>query len=186
MKKHSPADEQLVHAFLTTPSPQSFDTLYRRYLEKVYRTCLSFTNDTQTAQDYAQDIFLKVFRKLDTFEHQSSFSTWLYAIAHNHCLGQHRRHSRLPTEPLAPAHVQTIVGNYSFMEDADEDRLRLLELQLAQLSPMDRDLLRLKYEQGVSIADLSQRYQLSESAVKMRLKRSRDRLRDLCIRAGDE
>jgi RNA polymerase sigma-70 factor (ECF subfamily) len=192
MKKHSPADEQLVYAFQTTPSPRSFDTLYQRYLEKVYRTCLSFTNDTQTAQDYAQDIFLKVFRKLDTFEHQSSFSTarrpgWLYVIAHNYCLGQYRRHSRLPpTEPLAPAHVQTIVGTNFFMEDADEDRLRLLERQLAQLPPLDRDLLRLKYEQGLSIADLSQRYQLSEGAVKMRLKRSRDRLRSLCTGEGDE
>jgi len=186
MKNPSPADEQLVHTFQTTLSNQSFDTLYQRYLSKVYRTCLSFTNDTQTAQDYAQDIFLKVFRKLDTFEHQSSFSTWLYAIAHNHCLGQHRRHQRLPTEPLAPDHGQTLVGNSPFMDDAHEDQLRLLERQLAQLPPLDRALLGLKYEQGLSIAALSHHYQLSESAVKMRLKRSRDRLRSLCLGQENE
>lgn len=152
----------------------------------MYQTCLSFTNDTQTAQDYAQDIFLKVFRKMYTFEHRSSFSTWLYAIAHNHCLGQHRRHKRLSTEPLAPDLVQTLVGSSPFTDDADEDQLRLMERQLAKLPPLDKDLLRLKYEQGLSIVALGHHYQLSESAVKMRLKRSRDRLRSLCVREGDE
>ena len=185
-KNHSLADEQLVHAFQTTPSTHSFDTLYQRYLDKVYRTCLSFTNDTQTAQDYVQDIFLKVFCKLNSFEHQSSFSTWLYAIARNHCMDQHQLRKRLPTEPLVPDLVQTLTGSSLFTHDAAEDQLRLMERQLAQLPPPDRDLLRLKYEQGLSIAALSHQYQLSESAVKMRLKRSRDRLRNLCIRAGDE
>ncbi|MBC8153804.1 MAG: sigma-70 family RNA polymerase sigma factor [Bacteroidetes bacterium] len=185
MKKHTLADEQLVYAFQTTLSTHSFDTLYQRYLGKVYQTCLSFTNDTQAAQDYAQDIFLKVFRKLDSFEHQSSFSTWLYTIAHNHCLDQHRRRKRLPTEPLAPDLVQTLAGSSPFTDDANENQLRLIEQQLAKLSPLDEDLLRLKYERGLSVVALSQHYQLSESAVKMRLKRSRDRLRSLCVREGD-
>ena len=185
MKKHPLADEHLVYAFQTTLSTHPFDTLYRRYLDKVYQTCLFFTNDTQAAQDYAQDIFLKVFRKLDSFAHQSSFSTWLYAIAYNHCRDQHRLRKRLPTEPLAPDLVQTLAGSSPFTEDADEDQLRLIERQLAKLSPLDEDLLRLRYERGLSVVALSQHYQLSESAVKMRLKRSRDRLRSLCVREGD-
>ena len=133
MKNHHLADEQLVHAFQTTSSTLSFDTLYQRYLEKVYRTCLSFTNDTQTAQDYAQDIFLKVFRKLDTFEHQSSFSTWLYVIAHNHCLSQYQRRKRLLTQPLVPDLVQTLASSSPFTDEADEEQLRLMERQLAKL-----------------------------------------------------
>ncbi len=187
MKKNTLADEQLVHAFQTTPSPHSFETLYQRYLGKVYRTCLSFTNDTQAAQDYAQDIFLKVFHKLDSFEHQSSFSTWLYVITHNYCLDQHRLQKRLPTEPLAPDLVQTLTGSSPFAPDGDEeDQLRLMEQQLAKLPPAEGDLLRLRYEQGLSIVDLCQHYQLSESAVKMRLKRSRDRLRSLCVEEENE
>ena len=184
-ENHSLADEQLVHAFQTTPSTHSFDTLYQRYLHKVYRTCLSFTNDSQAAQDYTQDIFLKVFHKLDSFGHQSSFSTWLYTIAHNYCRDQHRLGKRLPTEPLTPDLVQTLTGSSPFAQDADEDQLRLMERQLAQLAPPDRDLLRLKYEQGLSITALCHHYQLSESAVKMRLKRSRDRLRSLCVEEED-
>jgi len=181
MKDHTLAHEPPAHAFRMPSSTQRFDTLYQRYFDKVYRTCMSFTNDAQTAQDYAQDIFLKVFYKLDTFEHQSSFSTWLYAIAHNHCLDQHRLSKRLSTEPLLPDLVQTLAGSNPLVDDAKEDQLQLLERQLAKLPSSDKDLLRLKYQQGLSIVALSQHYQLSESAVKMRLKRSRDRLRSLCI-----
>lgn len=186
MKKHTLTDEQLVPAYQLSSATHSFETLYQRYLGKVYRTCLAFTNDTQAAQDYTQDIFLKVFHKLDSFEHQSSFSTWLYAIAHNYCLDQHRLSKRLPTEPLALDLVQTLAGSSPFTDDADEDQLRLMERQLAKLPLLDGELLRLKYEQGLSIVALCQHYQLSESAVKMRLKRSRDRLRSLCAGEGDE
>jgi RNA polymerase sigma-70 factor (ECF subfamily) len=186
MKNHIPTDEHLVHTFQTTRSTHRFDMLYQRYLGKVYQTCLSFTNDTQTAQDYAQDIFLKVFGKLDSFEHQSSFSTWLYTISQNYCRDQHRQRKRLPTEPLGPDLVQTLGGGSFFTDEAEEDQLWLLERQLAKLPPLDGDLLRLKYLQGLSIVALSHRYQLSESAVKMRLKRSRDRLRSLCVVEGDE
>jgi RNA polymerase sigma-70 factor (ECF subfamily) len=186
MKKQTLADEQLIRVFQTTPSVDSFNTLYQRYLGKVYQTCLSFTNDTQAAQDYAQDIFVKVFRRLDSFAHQSSFSTWLYAIAHNHCLDQYRLNKRLPTEPLAQDLDQTLADSSPFADDHDEDQLQLLERQLAELPPLDRELLQLKYEQELSIVALSQHYQLSGSAVKMRLKRSRDRLRSRCIGEGDE
>lgn len=185
IKKQTLADEQLVHAFQRTLSTHCFDLLYQRYVGKVYQTCLSFTNDTQDAQDCAHDIFLKAFHKLDSFAHQSSFSTWLYAIAHNYCRDQHRLRKRLPTEPLAPDLVQTLAGNSPFPDDPDGDQLRLLERQLAKLPPSDVDLLRLKYEQGLSIVALSQHFQLSGSAVKMRLKRSRDRLRSLCVEDRD-
>ncbi|GAB3900998.1 RNA polymerase sigma factor [Spirosoma agri] len=186
MKKHALADEQLVSAFQTTSSAQSFEALYNRYINKVYRTCLSFTNDAQAAQDYTQDIFLKVFDKLGSFQRQSSFSTWLYAISHNHCLDQHRLSKRLPTEPLSAEVVQTLADSLPCSHDPNQDQLQNIECLLAKLPQSDRRLLGLKYEQGLSVMALCNHYQLSESAVKMRLKRSRDRLRKLYVSQGGE
>ena len=186
MKKHSPVDEQRVNTYLKTPSTPNFETIYQRYLAKVYRSCLAFTKDAQAAQDYTQDIFLKVLSKLDSFEHQSSFSTWLYAITHNYCRDQHRLRKRLATEPLSPTIVQTLPDSSPFTQDSDGAQLRLIEQLLTKLSPADRHLLELRYEQGLSISALAQQYQLSESAVKMRLKRSRDRLRGLCDKEANE
>lgn len=154
----------------------SFETIYKQYVKKVYQKCLSMTKDSTAAQDYTQDIFLKAFTKLDSFKNQSSFSTWLYSIAHNYCLDQIRLTNRSATERLEGQEYS--IGPDDRKESTDY-KLQQLERLLDQLSAEEVMLLRLKHEHGLSIKQLSQRYELSESAIKMRLKRSRDKL--ICL-----
>ncbi|WP_338868570.1 RNA polymerase sigma factor [Spirosoma sp. SC4-14] len=151
----------------------SFETIYKQYVRKVYQKCLSMTKDSTAAQDYTQDIFLKAFAKLDSFKNQASFSTWLYSIAHNYCLDQIRLTTRSATERLEEQ--EYAIGPDDKLESTDY-KLQQLERLLDQLSADEVMLLRLKHEHGLSIKQLSQRYELSESAIKMRLKRSRDKL----------
>lgn len=66
-------DEELIKQFLTTSPNDCFEALYSRYVDKVYRRCLSLTKDAEQAQDFTQDIFLRAFARLDRFEHRSSF-----------------------------------------------------------------------------------------------------------------
>lgn len=173
MIKHSLSGDDSLKASSTV----TFDTLYKKYVRKVYKKCLSMTKDFDAAQDYTQDIFLKAFTKLHSFQNQSSFSTWLYAITHNYCLDQLQLKKRLPLERL-PDEVLALA--------IDENEPRLLEAKLLfleevtkELSQPEVQLLRLKYEQNLTIKQLSEQYQLSESAVKMRLKRVRDKIAGL-------
>lgn len=153
----------------------SFEQLYQQYVDKVYQTCLSFTKDQASAQDYTQDIFLKVFENLPSFQQRSLFSTWLYAISRNHCVSRLRTDGRLKTESLSDQSLlYPVIDNESMAETESQYQYQLLALQ--RLPDKELNLLRLKYEQGLSIQQIGQRYQLSESAVKMRLKRSRERL----------
>jgi RNA polymerase sigma factor (sigma-70 family) len=170
MQQNSLPHEQH-HPATTT---DSFETLYSQYVNKVFQKCLSMTNDSETAQDYTQDIFIKAFTKLDRFQSRSAISTWLYAIAHNYCLDQLRLGKRFSTEALS----NELTNSFKDAEDAESTHssLQRLEGMLDQLPPDEVMLLRLKHEQGLSIKELSDRYQLTESAVKMRLKRSRDKL----------
>jgi RNA polymerase sigma-70 factor (ECF subfamily) len=156
-------------------SEDSFEQLYRRYAGQVFRTCLAITKNNESAQDCTQDVFLKVFEKRDSFQHRSSFSTWLYAIAHNHCLTQLKKDGRRKTEPVTEEHITHIPVQES--PDRIEAQWQAQETALNQLPTDEVSLLRLKYEKGLSIQQISQDFNLSESAVKMRLKRSRDRLR---------
>ncbi|GAB3889517.1 RNA polymerase sigma factor [Spirosoma agri] len=177
MKKSRLADEQLVNSFQTTSAADSFEALYSRYVGKVYQKCLSITKDSEVAQDYTQDIFIKVFSKLDTFQNQSAFSTWLYSISHNYCLDQIRISKRLTTESLSEE--QSINLPEATTSGISEERMQELERVMNELPQEDIKLLRLKHEQGLSIQAISEQYNLSESAVKMRLKRSRDKLQRL-------
>ncbi|GAB3558016.1 RNA polymerase sigma factor [Spirosoma fluminis] len=178
MMKNKCTDEQLANAFLTDHSEDSFSVLYARYVHKVYKTCLSLTRDTTAAEDYTQDIFIKVFERLGSFRNRSSFSSWLYAISYHYCLDQLRLRKRMAVEPLPPELTDELedLSLGPNRAEATEDRLASLEHALKQLPAEEVNLLKLKYEQGLSIQAIGEQYNLSQSAVKMRLKRSRHKL----------
>ena len=71
-----------------------FAHLFQQYYEKVYRLARRICLDATQAQDLAQEIFMKVYQKLDTFREESALSTWLYSIAVNHCSDHMRREQK--------------------------------------------------------------------------------------------
>jgi RNA polymerase sigma-70 factor (ECF subfamily) len=175
-EKLKQADEQLVANYQETNDDEYFEMLYSRYVGKVYQKCLSMTKDSEAAEDFTQDIFIKVFSKMDTFQQRSKFSTWLYSISHHYCLDQLRVGKRLPTETLADDLSDTM----SDADTADDVETKLQDMgKLMEGIPAEEvQLLQMKYEQGISIKEIAKRYHLTESAVKMRLKRTRDKLYD--------
>ena len=171
-------DEELINQFLTTSPNECFETLYSRYVNKVYKRCLSLTKDSDQAHDFTQDIFLRAFSRLDRFEQRSAFSTWLYSISYNYCMDQLQIAKRKQTVSLADN------NDYGISESDDsvryESRMQHLAKILDSMPPEEVQLLRLKYEDGVDIDTIARQYNISHSAVKMRLKRSRDKIRLLC------
>lgn len=170
-------DEEVIRQYLNTGSTACFETLYSRYVSKVYRRCLSLTQDSTKAEDFTHDIFLKVFNKLDRFQERSSFSTWLYSISYNYCMDQMRLAKRLDTVSF-----ETDV-EYDVAETDEVRATEQMHQQLSQvlecLAPNEVTLLRLKYEEGLDISAIARQFNLKNSAVKMRLKRSRDKIQQL-------
>ena len=171
-------DEEAIRYYLPKQPDQCFETLYNRYVNKVYRRCLSMTKDADQAQDFTHDIFLKAFDKLEAFQEKSRFSTWLYSIAFNYCADQLRIAKRLPTVELG----QELEKSQDDSIDAQihEETLQRVQLAMERLSSQERTFLRLKYEDGMSIDEIGELYGLQSSAVKMRLKRSREKVQTLC------
>ncbi|GAB3714485.1 RNA polymerase sigma factor [Spirosoma flavus] len=134
------------------------------------------TKSAATAQDCTQEIFLKAFANMEQFKNRSRPSTWLYAITQNYCLDINRIQKRLPTSPLPDSFDTDAEADEN---EAASEQSKLLAKVMRQLSTEDELLMRLKYEKGYSIQKLSQQFSLSESAVKMRLKRSRDKVKEL-------
>jgi RNA polymerase sigma-70 factor (ECF subfamily) len=174
MKTNLPVNQPAADVALDHQPDDHFAQLYRQYVGKVFRTCLAMTKDEMAAQDYTQDIFLKAFEKRNNFQNRSSFSTWLYAISYNHCLTKLQQESRRKMVPLTEACSDHLASDET--TDDTEYLFQAQEAALSQLPAEEQKLLRLKYEQGLSIQQICQQVSLSEGAVKMRLKRSRDRL----------
>ena len=164
---------------ITTRDPAFFKILYERYSQMVFNKCMSFSKNSQEAEDLCQDIFLKLLGKISTFNGSSKFSTWLYAFTFNHCVNYYHRNKFKKFEKNAPNIEQMCdeVINQSNEEDFSQ-LLKLEKLKEAMnlISIHDKQILILKYQEFKSIKELVVFYNIGESAIKMRLKRAKEKL----------
>ncbi len=100
------SDEDLVerHRSQDTSSQDQrwLNELFQRHHSRVALWCFRMTGDRESAADLAQEVFLKAFRYLDSYRGDSKFSTWLYAIARNHCFSAIRSRAAEPEEIGGP------------------------------------------------------------------------------------
>ncbi|WP_020597102.1 RNA polymerase sigma factor [Spirosoma panaciterrae] len=171
------SDEELVRLYVDTQKNIYFERLYERYCDKVYRKCLSFTKDPVRAEDLTHDIFLKLVIKLGSFREQAKFSTWLYSITYNYCTDQIRTQNMRKEVYMDDGWERLDVQQEDDLGDLAEMEAKQLERALHQLPPEEQSMLLMKYQDDISIRDIANINGLTESAVKMRLKRSRDKLR---------
>jgi RNA polymerase sigma-70 factor (ECF subfamily) len=167
------SDEQLV-VQLQLGNQNAMGELYVRYHMLVFGKCLSFTKNTDDANDLAQDVMIRVMEKIGSFKEESKFSTWLYAITLNYCTDQIRKAKSKYFEPLCAKYdLADNIEVYFYELNEAEVKEAYEEKALASISEEEQNLLIMKYQDKKSIQDLQKMYNLSASAVKMRLKRAR-------------
>jgi RNA polymerase sigma-70 factor (ECF subfamily) len=171
------SDESLINDYLVSQNNKYFDNLYNRYKDKVYGKCLSMLNDEEKSQDAIQDIFIKVLLNLSTFKQDSKFSTWLFSITYNYCIDMIRRDGKFLTEIIDEKKGSDLL----MAEDGIEEK-KLLEIKVERLDAVldvlpdrDRSVLIMKYQGDLSIKDISDMMGKSESAIKMILKRAKEK-----------
>jgi RNA polymerase sigma-70 factor (ECF subfamily) len=171
------SDEELVRLYIETQKNIYFERLYERYADRIYRKCLSFTKDPLRAEDLTHDVFLKLVVKLSSFREQAKFSTWLYSITYNHCTDQLRSQKLRREVYIDDGWERLEIKSDEGLAEMAEMEANQLERALHQLPPDEQAMLLMKYQDDISIREIADLNGLTESAVKMRLKRSRDKLR---------
>lgn len=169
------SDEAVVDLITIEKKTELFQLLYERYHSKVLDKCYSLLKDKSLANEFVQDIFSKVFEKLESFRGISSFSSWLYAITYNHCIEYLRVKKKL--------HYPDWNRNSILPEIIDEEAEDLTGIRLERLMkildiihPEEKALLLMKYKDNLSVRLIQSALKISESAVKMRLKRAKARV----------
>ncbi|MDO5968693.1 RNA polymerase sigma factor [Flavivirga aquimarina] len=172
------SDEDLVKAIVKDNNTLLFEILYDRYAKLVYNKCFGFAKDEAEAQDLTQDVFLKLFVKLGSFKEKAKFSTWLYAFTYNHCVNYVTRNTAKKFEKQSVDYKD--IENLSEDDNDDYDFLDMkvdkLKEALELISPDEKMILLLKYQDFLSIKEIESVLEIGESAVKMRIKRAKDKL----------
>lgn len=173
------SDEDLVQAIVSSNDALLFEVLYDRYSHVVYNKCYGFSKGQQEAEDLTQDVFLKLFVKLRSFKGNSKFSTWLYAFTYNHCVNYVTRSTakKIEKKSVDSETIEHTLYDPS-TDDKDISQLRVdkLKVALEKISPDEKMILLLKYQDSMSINELKDILDIGESAVKMRLKRAKEKL----------
>ncbi len=168
-------DEEIIALILHEKKHDLYKVLYSRYHDKVLDKCYSLLRDRNLADEFVQDIFSKVFEKLEGFRGISSFSSWLYAITYNHCIEYLRIKHKLHypdwnRENILPEIIDEQVEDFTGIRY--ERLLKVMDL----IHPEEKALLLMKYQDNLSVKLIESALRISESAVKMRIKRAKARL----------
>lgn len=168
------SDEELIQKITETNDTHLFGVLYDRHVALVYNKCLSFLGSKEEAQDLTHDIFVKLFVKLKTFKGDAKFSTWLYSFTYNHCINYLQREVKGNKNTYS---VQDEIED-EIMDEIDDQAIFEMKAEkltqaLQLISPQERAILLMKYQDDLSIKEIADSNELGESAVKMRLNRAK-------------
>jgi len=172
------SDEDLVQDIISSNNTILFEVLYDRYGKTIFNKCRGFSKSADEAEDLTQDIFLKLFVKLKTFKGKSKFSTWVYSFTYNHCVNYVNRNAAKKIEQKS-VDAEVLEDTYSSYDETDgiySLKVEKLKVALELLFPEEKMILLLKYQDCLSVKELIQVFDIGESAVKMRLKRAKEKL----------
>ena len=155
----------------------AWETIVRQHRRKVFNVAYKFVGKHDEAEDLTQDIFLKLFKSLDTFDRRANFQTWLISVSRNLCIDHYRsvRKERetidrdVDAGDLTPASSDT--GPYAALEHSD--RRLLLRRALDELAPTLRSAVMLRDIHELSYQEIADRLGLPEGTVKSRINRGR-------------
>jgi RNA polymerase sigma-70 factor (ECF subfamily) len=147
----------------------AFEELVRRYQTSIYRVALRMLGSRADAQDAVQETFVRVWRALPRFRHDSAISTWLYRIVTRRALD--RIASRRSTGTLDEVEVEA--GPDPAQAAEHQERLRAIRRAIAKLPPDQRAALVLREFEGLSYQEVAQVLGASVPAVKTRIHRAR-------------
>ena len=169
-------DEEAVELYLKSQNMAYFSLLYERYSNKVYAKCISILKNEASAEDAMQEVFLKVMLNLSKFKGNSKFSTWLYSITYNYCIDQTRRNKKSLEKEVEDINK---IGEHIEDEVDDQELLQVevnrLKIILDEMEPSDKATLLMKYQDDMSIKEMCDVFDKSESAIKMQIKRAKEK-----------
>lgn len=145
-----------------------FEEIYKTYWDRIFRLCMGFVNNHDAAQDLAQETFIIVWQKLETFRNESNIGTWIFRIASNNCLRQIEKEKRFPKSEL-PTNLS------EEKHRSIEPQIQFLYKCIAELPETDRIIISLELEE-VKQAEIAKIVGLSEANVRVKIHRIKEKL----------
>lgn len=165
--EYSESNDQSVNLF-------NLKEIFETHYKQVYRIVFRMTRSKQEAEDITQDVFIKLFIKLRSFNHNSSFETWIYRIAVNTALDKLRWYKRFTKREIHSENIDSYIAEES---TTDTHLPEPMLNALAKVKPKNRIALILRDLEGFSYKEIADILDISKGTVASRLNRGYEELR---------
>jgi RNA polymerase sigma-70 factor (ECF subfamily) len=173
-------DKEIVQEVLAGKK-QRYAEIVTRYEKPVFNLMYRYTRHELDAADLTQEVFVRAFDKLSRYRHEYSLFSWLYALAINVANDWSRSRTRIHRRAAAfeANHIPVALDMGPAVEAEERDQLRILTNALDQLPPETREILILRYRYEQPVRELAAAFEMTESAIKMRVKRGLEQLQKI-------
>jgi len=183
--EQQPDDFQLIEAF-RRGEEKAFDEIVRRYQRQVANIIYLTLGSREEVDDLSQEVFVRVYRSLERFEFDSSLYSWIYRIAVNLCIDEIRKkriRKLIPLEFITEKKLEREKRTKETATGADElllkEKKEVIRRALERLSPIHRTVILLREYQDLSYGEIAKTLGISPQAVKSRIFRAREELREM-------
>ena len=156
---------------------QAWDLIVGRYWRKVFNVAYKFVGKHDEAEDLTQDIFLKIFKSIGTFDRRANFQTWLISVSRNLCIDHYRsvrKERQTINRDVEAIELSAISHDQNQVEALEQrDRVALLRQALAALPAALRTAVSMRDLQELSYQEIAKVLRLPEGTVKSRINRGR-------------
>jgi len=156
----------------------AFERVLERFRDKVFRLACSMLRDESQAEDLTQDIFVRIWKGLPSYQGQASVSTWIYTISRNACLTELKKRAQRPTVSLQDPALEEVVDALPAMQTVDPEGGLGADVQtlLAQLPERYRQVITLFYFEQKAYEEVAERLAIPLGTVKTLLFRAKKQL----------
>ncbi|MBQ9227209.1 MAG: RNA polymerase sigma factor [Eubacterium sp.] len=143
---------------------KSFDEVYEQYADMLFKIAFMYFGNTADSEDAVQEVFISYFRHSSPFKSETHEKAWLIRATQNRCRNMLK----------SPSRRACALENLSLAQEEPDRELHLDTLgKVVALPSSYKTVILLYYYYGCSVAEIAQTLKISQSAVKMRLKRGR-------------
>jgi RNA polymerase sigma-70 factor (ECF subfamily) len=158
----------------------AWEAIVRLYRRKIFNVAYKFVGRHDLAEDLTQDVFLKLYKSLDTFDRRANFQTWLISVSRNLCIDHYRavrKERETINRDVDPADFAPAAPEARADSQLEQrDRVTLVRRALDKLAPTLRTAVMLRDIQELTYQEIADRLHLPEGTVKSRINRGRTEL----------
>ena len=173
-------DEEIAY-LVQSGKVEFFGILIERYEEKIKRYARKFLADHEDINDTLQDIFLKAYENIESFDRKRKFSTWLYRISHNELINALKKKKKsLPLFDL-DVFLPISLHDRTLVENIDKKEIgQIINQCLDKLTPKYREPIILYYFENLTYQEIAEVLEIPLSTVGIRIKRAKEKMKKIC------